>query len=225
MKNKNLIFISDTHSRHSGIELDIMSILLSNTIKDPNDTILIHCGDISTRGYKWEVEEFMNWFASIPIQHKVMICGNHDFLFENEPEAAKEIFERFPSILYLQDSGVEIDGVNIWGSPVQPWFHDWAFNRLDHEIQKHWDLIPENTDVLITHGPPKGILDETRRGLKVGCPKLLKKIQETPSIKVHAFGHIHEASGVEEAGGVIYVNASNLDYYYEYKNPPTLIKI
>lgn len=225
MKNKNLIFISDTHSKHKCIESDITGLLLSSVIQNPSDTILIHCGDISTRGRKEEVEDFMDWFSSIPIEHKVMICGNHDFLFEKDPEIAKEIIDRFPSIHYLQDSGIEIDGVNIWGSPIQPWFHDWAFNRYDHEIQKHWDLIPENTDVLITHGPPKGILDKTRQGLNVGCSKLLKKIKKTPSIKVHAFGHIHEASGIEEIKGVVYVNASNLDFYYEYVNPPTLIKI
>ena len=132
-----------------------------------------------------------------------------------------EILADYPNITYLNDSGVTIEGIKFWGSPVTPWFHNWAFNRVGEEITKHWDLIPADTDVLITHGPPKGILDETVHGrLHVGCGHLLKKVLEIKP-KVHVFGHIHEARGVHEEAGIKFINASCVDLRYElyYENP------
>jgi hypothetical protein len=216
-----LIFISDTHTKHYEIDKQLREISENHP-----DAILVHSGDISYRGRIWEVEEFVEWYASLPFKNKIMIAGNHDFLFEKESEKASEILERLgQGIIYLNDSGIEVEGLNFWGSPVTPWFHDWAFNRVEEEINHHWELIPENTDILITHGPPHLTLDSTKSGLRVGCPILAEKISKLSNLKIHVFGHIHEAAGIVEKNGVIYVNASTLDLYYDVKNSPIILSI
>jgi len=216
-----LVLISDTHTKHYEIDAQLKEIYGNHP-----DAIIVHAGDISYRGRKWEVEEFTEWYSGLPFKHKIMIAGNHDFLFEDSPEAAKDILDRIgPGIIYLNDSGVELEGLKFWGSPVTPWFHDWAFNRVEEKINEHWDLIPVDTNILITHGPPYLTLDATKSGLRVGCPELANKIKELSDLKVHVFGHIHEADGVVEKDGVIYVNASILDLYYEVKNSPVILHV
>ena len=216
-----LVFISDTHTKHYEIDKQLREIHDNNP-----DAILIHSGDISYRGRDWEVKEFVEWYASLPFKNKIMIAGNHDFLFEKEPDIANEILNSLgPEIIYLNDSGAELEGLKFWGSPVTPWFHNWAFNRLEHEIEHHWNIIPEDTNVLITHGPPYLTLDSTRSGLRVGCPVLSERISQLKNLTIHVFGHIHEAAGIVEKDGVIYVNASTLDLYYEVKNSPIILTI
>ena len=220
-----IVFISDTHCQHNDIRLNVT---LNKIFEEDINTIIVHAGDVSSRGYRWEVEGFIKWYSSLPFKHKIFIAGNHDFIFEENPNAIQSLLEEYPGLIYLQDSGIEIDGINFWGSPVQPRFHDWAFNR-DADIAEHWKLIPENTDILITHGPPYGILDWTKRDRKsVGCPRLLEKIDEL-NVKVHVFGHIHEAYGVEEGPGLLartkFINASYLDLMYDPVHEPIVIEI
>jgi Icc-related predicted phosphoesterase len=216
-----LVLISDTHTKH--LEIDDQ---LKQIYNDHPDSIIVHAGDISYRGRKWEVEEFLQWYSSLPFKNKIMIAGNHDFLFEESPAVADEMLEKEgQGIIYLNDSGVELDGLKFWGSPVTPWFHNWAFNRIGDKINEHWDLIPNDINVLITHGPPYLTLDATKSGLRVGCPRLSNKIKDLTDLKVHVFGHIHEASGIDEKDGVTYVNASTLDLYYEVKNSPVILHV
>lgn len=204
-----ITFISDTHwlIRDKSTRDDLTSML-------PGGPILVHAGDVSGRGTAGEIRDFLDWFSELPYMHKILIAGNHDFLFETMPDTTAEILAEYPGVTYLNDSGVTIEGIKFWGSPVTPWFHNWAFNRLSNEIGQHWDLIPAEVDVLITHGPPHGILDETvRDSLNVGCPLLLKKVKEIKP-KVHVFGHIHEARGVHEEDGTTFINASAVDLSY-----------
>jgi Icc-related predicted phosphoesterase len=216
-----LVLISDTHTKH--LEIDDQ---LKQIYNDHPDSIIVHAGDISYRGRKWEVEEFLQWYSSLPFKNKIMIAGNHDFLFEESPAVADEMLEKEgQGIIYLNDSGVELDGLKFWGSPVTPWFHNWAFNRIGDKINEHWDLIPNDINVLITHGPPYLTLDATKSGLRVGCPRLSNKIKDLTDLKIHVFGHIHEASGIDEKDGVTYVNASTLDLYYEVKNSPVILHV
>ena len=216
-----LVLISDTHTKHYERDSQLKEIHESHP-----DAILVHAGDVSYRGRIWEVEEFIEWYAGLPFKNKIMIAGNHDFLFEQDPEKSKEILDRLgPDIIYLNDSGAEVEGLNLWGSPVTPWFHNWAFNRVDEKIDYHWNLIPENTDVLITHGPSYLTLDATRSGLRVGCQGLAEKISELPNLKIHVFGHIHEAAGIVEKNGITYVNASILDLYYNVRNSPVILHL
>ena len=140
----------------------------------------------------------------------------------------KEVAEKYfkdSGIIYLNDSGIEIEGTKFWGSPIQPWFHDWAFNRVrGEEIKRHWDLIPMDTDVLITHGPPFGLLDMCANGERVGCKDLLETIAKIRP-RVHAFGHIHEKYGIARVDKTIFVNACCLNESYVPTHNPIDIEI
>ena len=201
-----IIAISDTHGQHHELHI-------------PYGDLLIHAGDVSKRGYKAEVLDFYDWFAAQPHPYKVMIAGNHDFYFEKTPAAEMEA-DMPSNIIYLNDSGIEIEGLKIWGSPIQPWFYNWACNReRGEDIRKHWELIPADTDILITHGPAKGIPDMTMRGEEVGCVDLLEKILEIQP-RYHICGHIHESYGIEKQKNSTFINASVLNLRYELVNPP-----
>lgn len=207
-----LVFISDTHGKHD--ELDI-----------PQGDVLVHCGDMTGRDSVAEVSRFSHWFRSQPHRHKVIIAGNHDWLFQREPSLAKSLLTSGDDQChYLQDSEVTIEGVKFYGSPWQPEFYNWAFNLPRGTLHEKWDLIPEDTDVLITHGPPHGILDQNIQGIHCGCEELLEAVNRI-NPKVCAFGHIHEAFGVDTHSGVQFVNASNLDFRYRVVNPPVVIEV
>jgi len=188
---------------------------------------IIHSGDVSGRGSRVEVEAFLAWYNELPYTHKILIAGNHDFFFEEAPEYEIEaVLAKYPNITYLNDSGVEIEGLKIWGSPVQPWFYSWAFNRKGTDICPHWDMIPLDTDILITHGPAKGYLDLTLHGDVTGCPYLLEKISELTNLKLFVHGHIHEAYGrVDFPDGGVFLNASVLNAKYVMSNLPHEIEI
>lgn len=205
--------ISDTHNQHEKMAL-------------PGGDLLIHAGDISGYGRVDEVIRFLDWFAHQDYPHLVLIPGNHDFIFEKQfPWCLEECTKR--KIILLNDSSAEIDGIKLWGSPIQPWFLDWAFNRQrGADIKKHWDLIPNDTEILVTHGPPRLILDNANaRGYTnhVGCEDLFHKIAET-KVKLHVFGHIHEGRGYKSIGGRMYINAASLDENYEFQ-PPGYIRV
>jgi hypothetical protein len=151
-----------------------------------------------------------------------VIAGNHDRCFETDPEAARPLTH---GLTYLQDSDVTIDGLRFWGAPWQPWFLSWAFNlQRGPEIAQKWALIPDDTDVLITHGPPATILDETYDGRPVGCEELLRTVQRiTP--RLHAFGHIHESYGAQVVGSTLFVNASACTLRYKPKQLPVVVDL
>jgi Icc-related predicted phosphoesterase len=207
---KKITFISDTHTKHKHLTNDL-----------PGGDILIHCGDISSRGYKNEIENFLGWFDNIKgYEHKIFIAGNHDFGFQDNPKECFELLKNYPSITYLEDNSVIIDGIKIYGSPWQPRFHNWAFNvNRGWDIAQKWEKIPQDTDILITHGPSLGILDITNISERVGCEDLYKKVMEIKP-KVHAFGHIHSSYGMKEMDGMTFINASNLGEDYLYQNDP-----
>ncbi|HTF04846.1 MAG TPA: metallophosphoesterase family protein [Bacteroidia bacterium] len=206
-----IVAISDTHGQHRQITL-------------PDGDVIIHAGDMTRQGTEEQVVDFLDWFSGLPFPFKIFVAGNHDFFFEKEsPEKIQSLLPE--NVIYLNDSGIEINGIKIWGSPIQPWFHDWAFNRQRGEdIRRHWDLIPENTDLLITHGPVAGILDRTVYGLPVGCDDLLECVQAIKP-RFHICGHIHEAYGTVDAGGTRFMNASILNEDYIICNPPMIFEI
>lgn len=154
--------------------------------------ILFHCGDFTKKGHLTEVLDFASYIEKQDYKHKVEIAGNHDFFFENNDRfEAEKIFNEH-GIVYLNDSYVILEDMKIWGCPVQPWFYDWAFNRKrGMEIKKHRDLIPDDINILLTHGPPHGILDRTHCGEYVGCEELLKIVARI-NPHIHVFGDIHE---------------------------------
>ena len=206
-----IVCLSDTHN-------------CSEQITVPDGDILIHAGDATNRGTQFEVEEFLKWFSSLPHKHKIFVAGNHDWLYETNNRIARLLTANF-NINYLQDSSVEIENLKFYGSPWQLRFYDWAFNlNRGAEMAEKWQMIPNNTDILITHCPPYGILDKTPGGDFAGCEELRLKIEEL-RLKAHVFGHIHCGYGTIEKSGVKFVNASICDESYNPINSPIIIDI
>lgn len=186
--------------------------------------VLLHAGDICYKGNKEEALDFLKWFDRQPFEHKIFIAGNHDFYFEKaKPSEIEALIPK--NVTYLNDSGITIDGINIWGSPITPWFFNWAFNRQrGEEIQKHWELIPAGTDILLTHGPVSGIHDAVINSQHVGCRDLWNKMKEIKP-KVHICGHIHEGYGTTKKLGIKFINACILNESYELGNKPIVFTL
>jgi Icc-related predicted phosphoesterase len=209
-----IVCVSDTHGKHEQLNYDL-----------PEGDMIIHAGDISNVGRIDEINQFTQWFSNLPYKYKIFIAGNHDFGFE-KIRHSNEIGISIPhGVIYLQDEMVEIEGIKIYGSPWQPEFYDWAFNLPRGEkIAEKWNMIPENLDILITHGPPHGILDDTIQGMRVGCEDLYKRVMEVKP-KYHIFGHIHYGYGMKITDETIFLNAASLGERYEYRNKPMVINI
>jgi Icc-related predicted phosphoesterase len=204
-----LVLISDTHEKHRKLVV-------------PDGDVLVHAGDLTYRGDFLAVLEATQWLRSLPHKHKIVIAGNHDFLFETDPDKAHELLD---GLIYLENSSVVIEKFKFWGSPITPWFFDWAFNCDRKEIHKYWDKIPNDTDVLITHGPPLTILDKAKpNGEGLGCYDLLNRV-DVVRPKVHVFGHIHGGYGHREFSGIKFFNASVVDEAYNLKNKPWEVEL
>lgn len=205
------IAISDTHGLHAQLRL-------------PKGDVLLHAGDVCSRGTEKEALNFLAWFSEQDYKYKIFIAGNHDFYFEKNSTAL--INKIIPeNVIYLCDSGAQIEDINIWGSPVSPWFYNWAFNRYrGSDIKKHWDKIPHHTDILITHGPVFGKLDITVQGEQVGCVDLLNRVEKL-NPKIHLCGHIHEAYGEIKSAKTTFLNASVLDENYRLVNEPMIFDL
>jgi Icc-related predicted phosphoesterase len=209
--------ISDTHNKHKHLNGKL-----------PGGDLLIHSGDISSLGRKHEVEDFIKWFNGIEgYTNKVFIAGNHDMSFDKEvllrnkldyfdggrnnwdtpcadgkPEWLVDLLATGlkPNVFYLENSFVEIDQIKIWGSPYSATFgYNWAFNvDRGYDSAQLWKKIPEDTDIVITHGPIYGYGDMTANTYQnVGCEDLYRRLKElrTP---LHFAGHIHEAYGYNQ---------------------------
>ena len=213
MKKLTYCLISDTHTKH---------IRLTNLL--PAD-IIIHGGDISSMGYEHEIRDFLKWFSSLEqYKYKIFIAGNHDWLFQRNSALAKSLIP--DNVIYLEDSGVEIDGVYIYGTPVSLPFYNWAFMKPEDKIIEHWKAIPDNTDILITHTPPYGILDYVPSdNVKTGSITLRDEILNRIKPKLSIFGHIHEENGITAIDNTLFVNASSLNDQYLYSYEPRIITI
>lgn len=210
-----LVCISDTHGDHEGIVL-------------PAGDVLIHAGDLSGHGRLAETQAFMKWLGSQAFENILCIAGNHDVFMEQQPLTALQ-FAQDNGVRLLNDSGCTIDGVKFWGSPITPRYLDWAFMRDPGEpIEAHWRLIPMDTDVLVTHGPPYGIMDQVQRPdgnlVHTGCPSLLDRVRKI-SPSVHLFGHIHEGRGHTIQDGVDFHNVSTMNEHYRRTHPPVVIEV
>ena len=210
--------ISDTHGKHNEITQDL-----------PGGDLLLHAGDISSMGYQHEVQQFCKWFNNVEnYSHKIFIAGNHDWGFQNNVEKIMEIVNSYKTVTYIQDETVSVGDdyekmVKVWGSPWQPEFYNWAFNLQKNgvELAAKWDAIPDNTDILITHGPAFGVLDTVAGKMwdNLGCQLLTDKIK-TIKPKIHLCGHIHSGYGYFFDGDTHFLNASVLNEAYQYTNKP-----
>jgi predicted phosphodiesterase len=236
-----IICISDTHSLHKEMNYNIQDFIDSK-----QDNILLHSGDCTNVGKEKEINDFVHWFQNIKgFDNKIFIAGNHDFGFEyyngvrhhheapwlhhllNEENLSQS------DVTYLHDSGFTIESpefskpIKIWGSPWQPEFFNWAFNlpRGGNELKEKWDMIPDDTDILITHGPPHGIRDFIEHGKQnVGCG-LLRLRTDVIKPKIHVFGHIHSAYGSAYINGTAFINASICTERYIPSNKPIVLDL
>jgi Icc-related predicted phosphoesterase len=219
-----ITFISDTHTKHNQVTSSL-----------PGGDVLIHAGDISSMGYRNEIQDFIKWFSGLEnYKHKIFIAGNHDWGFQTEPKATEHLLELNPGCEYLQDNlfliGDETDDyedmVKVWGSPWQPEFYNWAFNlpRQGWELGVHRNQIPEDTEILITHGPPFGHLDTVKSNptFNIGC-ELLRERVDVVKPKIHVFGHIHTGYGYKFDGNTHFFNAAVLDENYIFSQKPMTI--
>jgi len=217
---KRLTFIADTHGKHK---------VLTNIL--PGGDLLIHAGDTTDRGYKTEIENFAKWFDEIDnYDHKLFIAGNHEYGFQDHPDEMRGILTGYKTIEYLEDELILLgdenyeDMIQIWGTPWQPDFYNWAFNLPRGEaLKEKWEMIPFGLDILITHGPPFGKLDYVRYAKEnVGCEELIKRVNLVKP-KIHVFGHVHTGYGYVFDGDTHYINAAVLNERYEYRNKPITV--
>lgn len=210
-----ITFISDTHLSHDTLTIE------------PTD-VLVHCGDFTGNDTKEEWGNFIGWLAAQPAKHTVLIEGNHDNL-EGLVEPGE--YMTGSSIHFLRDSSVEIEGLKFFGTPWMPNFYDWHWMlepNSEAMIAKR-ELIPLDTNVLITHCPPFGVLDETNKD-KAGCEVLFDKLQQMTELKTHAFGHIHEGYGIIDNRSFmptkpVFVNACIMNEKYRPVNKPWSIEL
>lgn len=204
--------ISDTHYKHRYI--------------DPRDVqncdVLIHAGDFTGNGNQAQTIAFLQWFESLEVEHKILVAGNHDFFTCSD--GFQHLLDTIaPSIIYLKNSSTTINGINFWGSPYSNIFGHWAYMKDDLELADIWETIPNNTHVVITHGPAYGINDLVvnayDRDPHVGSKALTQRLSELPSLKAHISGHIHEAYGIT-MHDYLSINASICDLPYVPFNKP-----
>jgi len=215
--------ISDTHQKHEQLTL-------------PESDILIHSGDFTNKGNYFAIRDFLSWFVKQPAKYKIFISGNHEIGLERGPtkEAKQDLIKSYVSVnenlYYLENSGISIEGMNIYGSPFTPYFYDWEWNvPRGAEIAKKWEAIPDSTNILITHGPPHSILDlidsfSNERDIHQGCEELLKKVDSLPALKLHVFGHLH-LQGCNQfiLNNKIFVNAAMCDDKHKIRSNPIVV--
>jgi Icc-related predicted phosphoesterase len=230
--------ISDTHNKHNQLN----GLL-------PGGDLLIHSGDITSLGRKDEVIRFVKWFNGIDnYTNKIFIAGNHDMTFDSE-KLLRDKLAHFEgrteydtecavgkpdwlevlltsdlnqNVFYLENNFIEIDQIKIWGSPITPTFgYGWGFNlNRGYDINQIWNRIPNDTDIVITHGPIHSYCDRTDRGgLNVGCEQLYHRLNEVKP-QLHFSGHIHEAYGYRHTNWGYAFNGCNCDLSYEVNNKP-----
>lgn len=230
--------ISDTHNKHNQLN----GLL-------PGGDLLIHSGDITSLGRKDEVIRFVKWFNGIDnYTNKIFIAGNHDMTFDSE-KLLRDKLAHFEgrteydtecavgkpdwlevlltsdlnqNVFYLENNFIEIDQIKIWGSPITPTFgYGWGFNvNRGYDINQIWNRIPNDTDIVITHGPIHSYCDRTDRGgLNVGCEQLYHRLNEVQP-QLHFSGHIHEAYGYRNTNWGYAFNGCNCDLSYLVNNKP-----
>lgn len=205
-----IVIISDTHGEHA--KLGRLS-----------GDVLIHCGDFALGDVDQAavLSDLDRWFAAQDFRHVICVGGNHDFLVEEKKIRGEQVFRH---AICLEDEGLEIDGFTFFGAPWVPELRQWAHFLTPSELQRAWERIPENLDVLITHTPPRGILDRSSRGKACGCELLGARLASVPP-RLHCFGHIHASAGTEQIGETRFVNASMVNSRYEVSREPTVISL
>ena len=219
-----ITFISDTHTKHNEITKDL-----------PGGDLIIHAGDLMNSGrHASDVAEFAYWFSGLDnYEHKVFIAGNHDRMFEDYPDLARDLLTAYgPELVYLQDKSHYLDyshknindtEISLYGTPWQPAFYDWAFNlpRNGEDLREKFSMIPPTTDILVCHTMPFGHCDNVQQN-RVGC-EVLREYTDLIQPKIFVGGHIHSGAGYKWDGKTHFFNAAVLNNSYNYANRPMTI--
>jgi Icc-related predicted phosphoesterase len=215
-------FISDTHTRHA--ELDV-----------PDVDVVIHCGD-EANIRKPELNEresrsFFEWFSTLEIATKIFVPGNHSTAIEEGLVKPED----YPSVRFLIHEAMTLGELNIFGSPYTPMFFAWAYNKLREDLDAIWATIPGDTDILITHGPPKGIMDVTgdwraKKPIHIGSKSLTRHVETRVRPRIHAFGHLHDEAGIRNFGTITlgktqFINCSCVNLKGELMNQGLVIDV
>lgn len=237
-----IVNISDTHSLHNEVPFNV-----EHLINPQDENILLHSGDITDMGTDEQIINFLTWFSNIKgFDKKIFIAGNHDFNLEHykvkpyskgQPPVINNIIDgeglKENNVIYLEDeeyifNSLSLErGVKFYGSPWQPEFGGWAYNlpRYGAELELKWNKIPNDTDILITHGPAFGHRDLLMYNTdQVGCSLLRDRIKQIKPT-VHVFGHIHHSYGIEETRDTLFVNASICDEGYNPIHLPIVVDL
>jgi len=191
-----ILHISDTHGFHEQ---------LTDKWNWEEIDLVIHSGDESNSIVPeinfHESLNFFSWFKDLPVKNKIFIAGNHSTAIEKRLITPADIFSY--GIIYLENSLTEVNGIKIYGSPYTPTFGNWSFMRARHKLDKLWSQIPENTDILVVHGPAKGVLDLSwsKDGYLeyCGCKSLFNHVNKIKP-KIFQFGHIHDGEEIYNYG-------------------------
>lgn len=223
------VCFSDTHGLHQLIPKDHM----------PPADVLLHAGDFTNTGELQQIESFNEWLEAYPAEQKLVIAGNHDITLQEDyyrsrgasrfhrgvPYDCSKARPLLKGCSYLEDTSVEVRGYQIYGSPWQPEFFDWAFNLpRGEELRQKWSAIPPDTDLLLVHGPPAGHVDMTSRAGRVGCQDLQEAVHQR-SISVVVSGHLHSAYGTDADEVTLYVNASTCTEQYNPTHKPIVFDL
>lgn len=226
-----LVITSDTHTYHKRLNV-------------PDGDIFIHAGDFTSIGRQHEVENFFKWLLALPHKYKIFIAGNHDKCFDpkfnpepkvddlspdSKPSWLTTLLSTLPpNIFYLENTGIEIEGIKFWGAPQTPKFGiSWAFNVERGKLGEYWKHIPTETDVLITHGPAQYKVDYVPHKNEFAGDAELRYFIDMIKPKLHISGHLHEGYGVDCASpDTVFINASALNNnIYDVKNKPWVVEI
>jgi Icc-related predicted phosphoesterase len=215
IKTTRVCAISDVHEKWADLKI-------------PNCDLLVVAGDLTYTGDYGKISEFNGWCYGLQdrdvVKEVVVIAGNHDLTAQKDPKTFRELL---CDVTYLEDEEYEWNGLRIYGSPWTPSFfrESWVFNAdRGPEIRGYWNCIPENLDILITHGPPYGVRDNTPRGERVGCWDL-REVILAKKPRVHICGHIHHGYGMGMLGTTLVVNASSCTERYKAENTPLVIDL
>ena len=235
-KMVRFVITSDVHSKQ-------------NYLKIPPADVLIVCGDLTMYSSPRELREFSAWLAEAPVKYRVVIAGNHEFIFDKEREKEfkmwlgtrgdfrliketefnnlnfDDIKKELVNCTYLQDSETTLYGYKIYGTPYQSEWSKSAFQRHPNKLAQFWSKIPTETDILITHSPPHGIRDVNSSGNHCGCPDLTKEVVSRVKPILHCFGHIHESYGAKVSQGTIFMNAAFCGRSYLPSNQPIVLDL
>ena len=209
-------FISDTHTRHQQLQI-------------PSVDVVIHAGDEAKEHdpalNAAEARAFFDWYQGLPIPHKLFVPGNHSVALERGLIKPAD----YPGICFLIHEATKIEGWKVFGSPYTPRFFDWAYMKARQKLEPVWASVPEDVDILVTHGPPKGVLDLTidrdSKGLvQVGCNALRRHVDQRIRPRIHAFGHLHDEIGISNygqytRGGTQFINAACCNLRLELIHP------